>query len=164
MVESLYEVFIKTVTAYYKLLTVTTRLHEKTHIEVGEGIKTLTDLTVSQLSLNIFELIPFIQNASMSESSSSSSRKSLAMAAAKKKKKVVTATGAVKGEIVREAKAIPTLIFTMEQYERFLIQVSRKRNNPELMENVKRSTARDFRIMLDAVNENFDHVNKPMKQ
>lgn len=40
---------------------------------------------------------------------------------------------------------IPNLIFVVEQFERHLIQLSRK-SKVDLMQNMKRSTSRDFRI------------------
>ena len=40
---------------------------------------------------------------------------------------------------------IPNLIFVVEQFERHLIQLSRK-SKVDLMQNMKRSTARDFKI------------------
>jgi hypothetical protein len=50
-------------------------------------------------------------------------------------------------KILREAKIVPNLIYTIEQCERHLIQLTKK-SRVNLMKNVKRSTARDFRIQV----------------
>lgn len=52
----------------------------------------------------------------------------------------------------RESKMIPQLIYTVEQYERYLIQLSRK-TKVDFMQYMKRSTSRDFKIELSLINE-----------
>ncbi|KAJ7296597.1 hypothetical protein O6H91_Y113100 [Diphasiastrum complanatum] len=49
-------------------------------------------------------------------------------------------------KIKREGKTIPNLIFYVEDYERYLIQLS-KITKVNLMRHAKRSTARDFKIL-----------------
>eukprot|EP00123_Amoebidium_parasiticum_P015831 comp23166_c3_seq1/m.37491 comp23166_c3_seq1/g.37491 ORF comp23166_c3_seq1/g.37491 comp23166_c3_seq1/m.37491 type:complete len:451 (-) comp23166_c3_seq1:260-1612(-) len=61
--------------------------------------------------------------------------------AANKKKSQASA----KARIMRESKLIPNVIYSIEQFERLLIQLSKKAK-VNLMKHVKRSTARDFRI------------------
>lgn len=51
-----------------------------------------------------------------------------------------------RGSIMKELKTIPQLIFLVEQYERFLIALSKKLGSGLLLEHMKRSTARDFKI------------------
>lgn len=48
-------------------------------------------------------------------------------------------------KLVPETKAIPNLIFSIEQYEKFLITLSKK-SKVNLMQYMKLSTSRDFRI------------------
>uniref|UniRef100_A0A672P4A0 Fanconi anemia group I protein-like n=1 Tax=Sinocyclocheilus grahami TaxID=75366 RepID=A0A672P4A0_SINGR len=60
----------------------------------------------------------------------------------KKKKKEDEAVAA---KVLRETKAIPNLIFNIEQYEKFLILLSKK-SKVNLMQYMKLSTSRDFRI------------------
>ncbi|XP_020616716.1 Fanconi anemia group I protein-like [Orbicella faveolata] len=48
-------------------------------------------------------------------------------------------------KVMKEVKSVPNLIYAIEQYERYLIQLSKK-SKINLMEHFKRSTARDFRI------------------
>uniref|UniRef100_A0A672NW62 Fanconi anemia group I protein-like n=1 Tax=Sinocyclocheilus grahami TaxID=75366 RepID=A0A672NW62_SINGR len=51
----------------------------------------------------------------------------------------------VQAKVLRETKAIPNLIFNIEQYEKFLILLSKK-SKVNLMQYMKLSTSRDFRI------------------
>ncbi|KAL7858332.1 hypothetical protein AOLI_G00184340 [Acnodon oligacanthus] len=63
----------------------------------------------------------------------------------KKKRKEEEAVMAASAKVLRESKAIPTLIFNIEQYEKFLILLSKK-SKVNLMQYMKLSTSRDFRI------------------
>ncbi|KAB1257453.1 Fanconi anemia group I protein, partial [Camelus dromedarius] len=59
----------------------------------------------------------------------------------------------VQARVLRETKPIPNLIFAIEQYEKFLIHLS-KRSKVNLMQHIKLSTSRDFKIkgnILDVV-------------
>ncbi|KAI8381247.1 FANCI solenoid 4-domain-containing protein [Radiomyces spectabilis] len=69
----------------------------------------------------------------------------------KKGKKIVSAKE--KAKVLREAKMIPHLIFLVEHFERHLIQLTRK-SKVDLMQYMKRSTARDFKINLAYIDEN----------
>ncbi|TSK45830.1 Fanconi anemia group I protein [Bagarius yarrelli] len=51
----------------------------------------------------------------------------------------------VQAKVLRDTKPIPTLIFNVEQYEKFLIVLSKK-SKVNLMQYMKLSTSRDFRI------------------
>jgi MinD-like ATPase involved in chromosome partitioning or flagellar assembly len=57
-----------------------------------------------------------------------------------------------KAKIQRESKMIPNLIFAVEQFERHLIQLSRK-SKVDFMQYMKRSTSRDFKIQVDMVQQ-----------
>ncbi|KAG0242738.1 FANCI solenoid 4-domain-containing protein [Mortierella sp. GBAus27b] len=57
-----------------------------------------------------------------------------------------------KAKIVRESKLIPSLIYTVEQYERFVIQLSKKAK-VNLTQFMRRSTARDFRIQIQRLGD-----------
>lgn len=50
---------------------------------------------------------------------------------------------------------IPNLIFVVEQFERHLIQLSRK-SKVDLMQNMKRSTSRDFKINIQYLTKQED--------
>ena len=47
----------------------------------------------------------------------------------------------------KKTRHVPTLVFTMEQYDRFIIQLSNK-SKVNLTKYSKRSTVRDFRIQI----------------
>lgn len=66
----------------------------------------------------------------------------------KKKGKKKEVNQKQKLKIQRESKMIPNLIFAVEQFERYLIQLSRK-SKFDFMQYMKRSTSRDFRIQLN---------------
>lgn len=55
-------------------------------------------------------------------------------------------------KIQRESKMIPNLIFAVEQFERYLIQLSRK-SKVDFMQYMKRSTSRDFKIQMNNVQQ-----------
>ncbi|KAG0365943.1 hypothetical protein BC939DRAFT_506608 [Gamsiella multidivaricata] len=57
-----------------------------------------------------------------------------------------------KAKILRESKLIPMLIFAVEQYERYVIQLSKKAK-VNLTQFMRRSTARDFRIQIQRLGE-----------
>ncbi|CEP15833.1 hypothetical protein [Parasitella parasitica] len=87
------------------------------------------------------------QSQSQTQDASSSSRKK------KGKKKEINQKQKLK--IQRESKMIPNLIFTVEQFERYLIQLSRK-SKVDFMQYMKRSTSRDFRIHMSVVQASSD--------
>ncbi|KAF9422171.1 hypothetical protein BGZ94_008642 [Podila epigama] len=57
-----------------------------------------------------------------------------------------------KAKILRESKLIPDLIFVVEQYERYVIQLSKK-SKVHLTQYLRRSTARDFRIQIQRLGD-----------
>ncbi|XP_072525777.1 Fanconi anemia group I protein [Salminus brasiliensis] len=63
----------------------------------------------------------------------------------KKKKKEEEAVMAASAKVLRQTKAIPNLVYNIEQYEKFLILLSKK-SKVNLMQYMKLSTSRDFRI------------------
>ncbi|KAK2842091.1 hypothetical protein Q5P01_012291 [Channa striata] len=63
----------------------------------------------------------------------------------KKKKKQNEVNTAASAKLLRDTKAIPNLIFSIEQYEKYLITLSKK-SKVNLMQYMKLSTSRDFRI------------------
>ena len=69
-------------------------------------------------------------------------------------------TSISKSKIMKQARSYPNLIFAVEQYERFLIHLSKK-SKRNLLESFKTSTARDFRInaaAVDAALSEFDEL------
>uniref|UniRef100_A0A8C3JWK5 FA complementation group I n=1 Tax=Calidris pygmaea TaxID=425635 RepID=A0A8C3JWK5_9CHAR len=101
-------------------------------------LEKLVKLSGSHLTPQCYSFITYVQ---VSES--------LSFAEEKKKKKKEDEAAA---KVLRETKPIPNLIFAIEQYEKFLIHLSKK-SKVNLMQYMKLSTSRDFRInasMLDS--------------
>ncbi|XP_010002365.1 PREDICTED: Fanconi anemia group I protein, partial [Chaetura pelagica] len=110
-------------------------------------LEKLVKLSGSHLTPQCYSFITYVQNIHS---------ESLSFAEEKKKKKKDDETAAVStvmAKVLRETKPIPNLIFAIEQYEKFLIHLSKK-SKVNLMQYMKLSTSRDFRInasLLDSV-------------
>lgn len=99
----------------------------------------LVKLTGSHLAQQVYAMITFmqsIQSQAVQDQTMNGKNK------AKDKKK---ANIAGKNRALKESRSIPNLIYSIEQFERYLIQLSKK-SKIDFMENIKRSTSRDFRI------------------
>ncbi|XP_061855321.1 Fanconi anemia group I protein [Colius striatus] len=109
-------------------------------------LEKLVKLSGSHLTPQCYSFITYVQNIHS---------ESLNFAEEKKKKKKedeAAAISTVMAKVLRETKPIPNLIFAIEQYEKFLIHLSKK-SKVNLMQYMKLSTSRDFRInasMLDS--------------
>ncbi|XP_030045550.1 Fanconi anemia group I protein [Microcaecilia unicolor] len=99
-------------------------------------LEKLVKLSGSHLTPQCYVFITYVQNIQSEDLSFAGEKK--------KKRKEETATVA-KAKVLRETKPIPNLIFAIEQYEKFLIQLSKK-SKVNLMQYMKLSTSRDFRI------------------
>uniref|UniRef100_A0A8B9P5M1 FA complementation group I n=1 Tax=Apteryx owenii TaxID=8824 RepID=A0A8B9P5M1_APTOW len=110
-------------------------------------LEKLVKLSGSHLTPQCYSFITYVQNIHS---------ESLSFAEEKKKKKKedeAAAISTVMAKVLRETKPIPNLIFAIEQYEKFLIHLSKK-SKVNLMQYMKLSTSRDFRInasMLESV-------------
>ncbi|NXL66259.1 FANCI protein, partial [Chordeiles acutipennis] len=110
-------------------------------------LEKLVKLSGSHLTPQCYSFITYVQNIHS---------ESLSFAEEKKKKKKedeAAAISTVMAKVLRESKPIPNLVFAIEQYEKFLIHLSKK-SKVNLMQYMKLSTSRDFRInasMLDSV-------------
>ncbi|KAJ8660151.1 hypothetical protein O0I10_004010 [Lichtheimia ornata] len=131
------ETLIKVLTKLYKTLTALVKYKLGHPREIGSNFKDVIN-GVKDVTDNMYRfLILYGQN-----------HQGDPMAIASKKGKGKGKQGAnsrEKAKILRESKMIPNLIFVVEQFERHLIQLSRK-SKVDLMQNMKRSTSRDFRI------------------
>ncbi|XP_068847581.1 Fanconi anemia group I protein isoform X2 [Capricornis sumatraensis] len=108
---------------------------------IPKNMEKLVKLSGSHLTPLCYSFISYVQNKHS---------KSLKCTGEKEK----TAAGpTAMARALRETKPIPNLIFAIEQYEKFLIHLS-KRSKVNLMKHIKLSTSRDFKIkgnILDAV-------------
>ncbi|XP_059953343.1 Fanconi anemia group I protein isoform X2 [Mesoplodon densirostris] len=101
---------------------------------VLKNMAKLVKLSGTHLTPLCYSFISYIQNKS----------KSLKHTGEKKKEKTAAGPTAM-ARALRETKPIPNLIFAIEQYEKFLIHLS-KRSKVNLMQHIKLSTSRDFKI------------------
>nr|XP_006139350.1 Fanconi anemia group I protein [Pelodiscus sinensis] len=110
---------------------------------ISGRLEKLVKLSGSHLTPQCYAFITYVQNIHS---------ESLSFAGEKKKKRedetAVVAT--VMAKVLRETKPIPNLIFAIEQYEKFLIHLSKK-SKVNLMQYMKLSTSRDFRINVSTV-------------
>ncbi|XP_077372688.1 Fanconi anemia group I protein-like isoform X1 [Festucalex cinctus] len=93
----------------------------------------LVKLSGSHLTPQCYFFITYVQGGESS-----------AGGAGKKKKKIEVNIAAT-AKLLRQTKAIPNLIFSIEQYEKYIITLSKK-SKVNLMQYMKLSTSRDFRI------------------
>ncbi|KAM7151504.1 Fanconi anemia group I protein isoform 1-T2 [Macrochelys suwanniensis] len=105
---------------------------------ISGRLEKLVKLSGSHLTPQCYAFITYVQNIHS---------ESLSFAGEKKKKKEdeTAAIATVMAKVLRETKPIPNLIFAIEQYEKFLIHLSKK-SKVNLMQYMKLSTSRDFRI------------------
>ncbi|KAM4619355.1 Fanconi anemia group I protein [Polymixia lowei] len=94
----------------------------------------LVKLSGSHLTPQCYSFITYVQNGGLNGADDK-----------KNKKKRDEANIAASAKLLRETKAIPNLIFSIEQYEKYLIALSKK-SKVNLMQYMKLSTSRDFRI------------------
>uniref|UniRef100_A0A2I3LDN2 FA complementation group I n=1 Tax=Papio anubis TaxID=9555 RepID=A0A2I3LDN2_PAPAN len=100
---------------------------------IPKNMEKLVKLSGSHLTPVCYSFISYVQNKS----------KSLNYTGEKKEKPATVVTAMAR--VLRETKPIPNLIFAIEQYEKFLIHLS-KRSKVNLMQHMKLSTSRDFKI------------------
>ncbi|KAM4734088.1 Fanconi anemia group I protein [Anableps anableps] len=103
------------------------------HGSLPNRFEKLVKLSGSHLTPQCYSFITYAQSG---ESNLGDDKK-------KKKRNEVNITASAK--LLRETKAIPNLIFSIEQYEKYLITLSKK-SKVNLMQYMKLSTSRDFRI------------------
>ncbi|KAF7702205.1 Fanconi anemia group I protein isoform X2 [Silurus meridionalis] len=99
-------------------------------------LEKLVKLSGSHLTPQCYSFITFVQSGEMNGGMNEKK---------KKKRKEEEAVVAASAKVLRDTKPIPTLIFNIEQYEKFLIVLSKK-SKVNLMQYMKLSTSRDFRI------------------
>ncbi|XP_059768480.1 Fanconi anemia group I protein isoform X4 [Balaenoptera ricei] len=102
---------------------------------IPKNMEKLVKLSGSHLTPLCYSFISYVQNKNS---------KSLKHTGEKKKEKTAAGPTAM-ARALRETKSIPNLIFAIEQYEKFLIHLS-KRSKVNLMQHIKLSTSRDFKI------------------
>ncbi|ELU05346.1 hypothetical protein CAPTEDRAFT_103113, partial [Capitella teleta] len=152
------ENMIKALARLYNVLVAFTKyylmLYQQKCGHLSTRFEKLVKLSSTNLTQYVYTFITYIQKSK-----------------SKKQKNKASSSSSAPGRCValKESRCIPNLIFAMEQYERFLIQLSNKSKvslhscvNSEmifdsfkvnLMDHFKVSTARDFRIMAANIHE-----------
>nr|XP_038956967.1 Fanconi anemia group I protein isoform X4 [Rattus norvegicus] len=98
---------------------------------IPNTVEKLVKLSGSHLTPVCYSFISYVQNKSSNNPK-----------CPEKEKAAVSKSMA---KVLRETKPIPNLVFAIEQYEKFLIQLSKK-SKVNLMQHMKLSTSRDFKI------------------
>ncbi|XP_060116244.1 Fanconi anemia group I protein isoform X1 [Heteronotia binoei] len=159
------DALLRSVCKMYTILTSLIKYYLQVCRSTSGGIpgrlEKLVRLSGSHLTPQCYAFITYVQ----SETS--------AVAEEKKKKKLTAEGSTVMAKVLRETKPIPNLIFAIEQYENFLIHLSKK-SKVNLMQYMKLSTSRDFRINMstlesaleeqDAENESDDDQSSASAQ
>ncbi|XP_005381612.1 PREDICTED: Fanconi anemia group I protein [Chinchilla lanigera] len=134
------DTLLKDLCKMYTILTALVRYYLQVCRSSGgipKNMEKLVKLSGSHLTPLCYSYISYVQN-----------KKSTG-----EKKKEKTAVATAMARVLRETKPIPNLIFAIEQYEKFLISLSKK-SKVNLMQHMKLSTSRDFKIkgnILDVV-------------
>ncbi|XP_035520760.1 Fanconi anemia group I protein isoform X2 [Morone saxatilis] len=143
---------LRELTRTYSILTTLVKYYiqvcSSQHGALPARFEKLVKLSGSHLTPQCYSFITYAQSGEFSVGGADDKKK-------KKRNEVNTAAST---KLLRETKAIPNLIFSIEQYEKYLITLSKK-SKVNLMQYMKLSTSRDFRInaaTLDAALQEHD--------
>ncbi|KAI0209686.1 Fanconi anemia group I protein [Lamellibrachia satsuma] len=139
---------VKTLTRLYSSLSLATKyyvsLYQQKVGHLPSRFEKLVRLSGTGLTQLVYAMITYMQAAQSD---------TIQQAKDDGKKKKTSASAVVgKARVLKEMRTIPNLIFAIEQYEKFLIQLSKK-SKINLMEHIKLSTSRDFRINTTVLQE-----------
>ncbi|XP_061450761.1 Fanconi anemia group I protein isoform X2 [Rhineura floridana] len=115
-------------------------------------LEKLVRLSGSHLTPQCYTFITYVQNIQSETLSFAGEKKK------KKKDKAMAEVSTVMAKVLRETKPIPNLIYAIEQYENFLIHLSKK-SKVNLMQYMKLSTSRDFRINVSTLESALQEQN-----
>ncbi|KAM5291420.1 Fanconi anemia group I protein isoform 2-T2 [Glossophaga mutica] len=131
------DALLKALCKMYTVLTALVRYYLQVCRSSGgipKIMEKLVKLSGSHLTPLCYSFISYVQN-----------KKSRSPTGTGGKKKAASAVAVAMARVLRETRPIPNLIFAIEQYEKFLIFLS-KRSKVNLMQHMKLSTSRDFKI------------------
>ncbi|XP_033114599.1 Fanconi anemia group I protein-like [Anneissia japonica] len=155
-IEALLKSLIHTYTTLKQLCKYYLSVYEKENGHFCDKFPKLIKLSGTHLTQQVYALITYIQ-AAQSEQLQPGDTKATEKAKRKKNNKEVKVDAKTKNaqKVLRGSRSIPNLIYSIEQYERILIKLG-KRAKVNLMEHVKLSTSRDFRINFAVVEASLD--------
>uniref|UniRef100_A0A6J0SLZ0 Fanconi anemia group I protein n=1 Tax=Pogona vitticeps TaxID=103695 RepID=A0A6J0SLZ0_9SAUR len=149
------DTLLRSVGKVYAILTALVKYYIQVCRSTTGGIpgrfEKLVRLSGSHLTPQCYAFITYVQDI-QSETLSSAREKT------KKKEKAAAEVSTVMAKVLRETKPIPNLIFAIEQYENFLIHLSKK-SKVNLMQYMKLSTSRDFRINVSTLESALQERN-----
>ncbi|KAM9352409.1 Fanconi anemia group I protein [Symphorus nematophorus] len=129
---------LRELTRTYTILTTLVKYYIQVcanrHSALPARFEKLVKLSGSHLTPQCYSFITYAQSGEISGGADE-----------KKKKKRNEVNTAASAKLLRETTGIPNLIFSIEQYEKYLITLSKK-SKVNLMQYMKLSTSRDFRI------------------
>lgn len=131
---------IKILSKTYKVLSSFLRLKLKDYHLIDKEYVEMMNMVSSSLTQDLYEFIFYLQKLDIEIASMNEANKKHKMGGNYKQKT----------KIVRESKMIPNLIYMVEIYERYLIQLTKK-TGVNFLTVVKRSISRDFRIQVDEI-------------
>lgn len=111
----------------------------KSYAQISDKFEKLVQMSGEMLSVQVYPIITYIEGAQRGQG----------------KKALNTLTQ----RAIKESKLIPALVFAIEQYENKLIALSKK-SKVNLMQGMKLSTSRDFRITHASIQEALDESKK----
>ncbi|XP_062998739.1 Fanconi anemia group I protein [Elgaria multicarinata webbii] len=148
------DMLLRSVSKMYAILTALVKYYllvcRSTTGGISGRFEKLVRLSGSHLTPQCYGFITYVQTIQS---------ETLSFAGAKKKKdKAIVEVSTVMAKVLRESKPIPNLIFAIEQYENFLIHLSKK-SKVNLMQYMKLSTSRDFRINVSTLESALQEQN-----
>ncbi|KAI3896837.1 hypothetical protein MKX03_028343 [Papaver bracteatum] len=148
LTDVLAEQFLKLTSRFYKYLALMTKLRIapkgcKQQLP-GAKFEKLAEVTCKSLTVPLYKFMALMQSNQQENAQSKG----------------------ILNKIKRENRSIPDLIFQVEDYEKYLIQLS-KVSKVNLLRHAKRSTARDFKIIdakkMDTVEEEPEPESSPVQ-
>ncbi|KAK4296808.1 hypothetical protein Pmani_030728 [Petrolisthes manimaculis] len=135
---------LRVVTKLYNILSLYVKYYLdlfklKNNTQISDKLEKVVHNSAMMISKPVYPMITYIESTQRQ--------------IGKKKQSTLTARA------IKESKLIPSLIYSIEQYEKHLITLSRK-SKVNLMQAMKLSTARDFRIMPNALLDVLEQENQ----
>ncbi|KAK9394051.1 Fanconi anemia group I protein [Crotalus adamanteus] len=147
------DTLLRSLSKMYAILTTLVKYYLQVCRNTAGGIpgrfEKLVRLSGSHMTPQCYAFITYVQNIQCETPTS---------AGEKKKKDKKGEESAVMAKVLRETKPIPNLVFAIEQYENFLIHLSKKAK-VNLMQYMKLSASRDFRINVSTIENVLQEQN-----
>ena len=144
------EAMIKQVTRLYSTITLLVKFFLNMYTSkighLSARFEKLIKLVGTHLTHYVYSMITYIQTTENEQLQQNMDK------GKKDKKKTTAALKAGSAKALKQSRTIPNLIFAIETFEKFLIQLTKK-SKVNLMEHMKHSTSRDFRINVAVLQE-----------